>query len=879
MKFKPFDKMWVQIETQKDISDAAYFNALMYMARMLMKVTVAALVAAVHDGRDRHQYRLKYRLIRAEGYGEWRSVIEEILSGVTAQNHYEGITGSDNEVYQLTKRSTAGDWQHQCVNLLMNCLQVIGQPHTSSRNRRIKGKEWFIVFPELRNKTQGHGAPSSGQLSRICPDLDKSIRLFTENFRLFQRPWAYIAQTLKGKYHVVRWTEEADTLRSLATARGKRFTFPEGVYVLYGDEISSESLRRIDLISSDVDATDVLLPNGHWRNDHYETMSYLSNEKRRLDGTKYLTPITELAPSDTQGLASVLEEGTTIYNMPPKQRGYIERRSPEENLYSQIVGDTPHQIITLFGSGGVGKTWLTLEVLDKVAKSGQYSAILWFSARDIDLLADGAREVKPHILTENDIALEFKHLIGPWLLSAEALNEIDPVRFLQDNLYKSDLGNILYVFDNFETVKDPSVLYNWIYSYLRLPNRALITTRFREFKGDYPVELEGMSIAECTQLISETARQLEIGHLMSRDYIEELYDASNGHPYVLKIMLGEVRKARKPVKPDKLIDKHDDVLNSLFERTYSSLSLVAQHVFLTLCSWRSLVAETTIQAVLLRPGNEMSDVTQAIDDLYYSSLIERNQSESDIETYWSVPLAARLFGQRKLETYRMQMAIRDDLKFLHLFGSTQESDVARGMQPRIRRSLREIEKRVLSGGSSVDEFVPIVESVARQYPDTWLLLADLYKKLGDDGKFERTLERYIESSNLTEEKRTAWEKLVSHFKAKSKYADELFARIRLAQLPDTDYDTISDAVDNFNRIVKHPEFQFEHDDKSQIVQLLILLMEQRDDEADATDFSRLGWLYMHNNQLLEAESAAQRGLILDEHNVHCRRLLQRIRNN
>ena len=163
MKFKPFDRMWVHVEIQKDISDAAYFNALMYMGRMLMKVTVAALVAAVHDGRDRHQYRLKYRLVRAEGYGEWNSVLEEILSGVTAQNHYEGITGSDNEVYQLTNKTRSSDWQHRCVSLLVNCLQVSGHLDTRSRDKKIKGKEWFSFFPELRNKTQGHGAPSSGQ--------------------------------------------------------------------------------------------------------------------------------------------------------------------------------------------------------------------------------------------------------------------------------------------------------------------------------------------------------------------------------------------------------------------------------------------------------------------------------------------------------------------------------------------------------------------------------------------------------------------------------------------------------------------------------------------------------------------------------------------
>jgi tetratricopeptide (TPR) repeat protein len=269
-----------------------------------------------------------------------------------------------------------------------------------------------------------------------------------------------------------------------------------------------------------------------------------------------------------------------------------------------------------------------------------------------------------------------------------------------------------------------------------------------------------------------------------------------------------------------------------------------------------------------------------IDDLHNSSLIEKIESESDNELYWSVPLAARLFGLKKLETNRMQLQIKDDRRFLQLFGASQESDVKRGMQPRIKRLFGAIESRVNDEISTVEVYVPIVESVASQYPDTWLLLADLYRKLGSDIQFESTLERYIETSESTDEKRTAWEKLALHFQARSNYADELFARIQLAQLPDTDFETISEAVNRFNNILRPGvTFEFEHDDKSQIVQILILLMEQRENEADANDFSRLGWLYMRNNQLKEAESAARRGLEIDEHNEHCTRLLQRIQSN
>ena len=36
-------------------------------------------------------------------------------------------------------------------------------------------------------------------------------------------------------------------------------------------------------------------------------------------------------------------------------------------------------------------------------------------------------------------------------------------------------------------------MYNWIDSFIRLPNKALITIRYRDFKGDYPLEVIGMS--------------------------------------------------------------------------------------------------------------------------------------------------------------------------------------------------------------------------------------------------------------------------------------------------------------------------------------------------------------------------------------------------
>ena len=84
-----------------------------------------------------------------------------------------------------------------------------------------------------------------------------------------------------------------------------------------------------------------------------------------------------------------------------------------------------------------------------------------------------------------------------------------PVKYMAENLSKSYLdGPILFVFDNFETVRNPVALFSWIDTNVRLPNKVLITTRFRDFKADYPVEIQGMDHSEVDKLIDQTAAGL-----------------------------------------------------------------------------------------------------------------------------------------------------------------------------------------------------------------------------------------------------------------------------------------------------------------------------------------------------------------------------------
>ena len=277
----------------------------------------------------------------------------------------------------------------------------------------------------------------------------------------------------------------------------------------------------------------------------------------------------------------------------------VLRESLEKELYAVLTNDG-HPVITLVGRGGIGKTWLSLYVLDKVSRSGAFECILWFSSRDIDLLPTGPKLVKPHVLTIRDIADEFCRLVG---CKTEGDSSRKTIASLQESLGRSSLGPTLFVFDNFETVENPAELYRWLDTYIRLPNKILITTRVRESKGDYPVEMTGMTDPELEELVTNTALFLGIESLITEDYKKQLFDESAGHPYVVKILLGELAKDRKSRNVKRILATREDILEVLFDRTYTALSSAAQRVFLTLCNWRSTIPQIALEAVLLRPDN------------------------------------------------------------------------------------------------------------------------------------------------------------------------------------------------------------------------------------------------------------------------------------
>jgi hypothetical protein len=95
---------------------------LLYLGELVTKLTVAAILSAVADDRERHRYRQLHRLVRADGLGEWGLALDEILTGPTSAHLVPEARECQK---QLTERLDRTAWQYGAVALVHDCLSIL----------------------------------------------------------------------------------------------------------------------------------------------------------------------------------------------------------------------------------------------------------------------------------------------------------------------------------------------------------------------------------------------------------------------------------------------------------------------------------------------------------------------------------------------------------------------------------------------------------------------------------------------------------------------------------------------------------------------------------------------------------------------------------
>ena len=865
------DKICARVELDKQDGDIAYFHALSLYAEYITKLVTAGLVACLGDDADRHKYTLEHKLVRANAIGDWVEILNTALAGTGAQFF---ITSARDIVRDFTERVKEGDWRHDVVSTIHGVARALGI-EVDDIGSRVALRQFFQINTTIRNKTRGHGATTSEQCSRVCSSMHEAINRLVAELQLFKQPWANLHRNLSGKYRVSPLLGgDCDPLDYLKRTRDVKLL--NGVCLYLGGPV------HVPLVFTDPDLLDILVPNGQFRDASFEVLSYISNESRRQDGTPWTDPPDRLPKSETEG-PSVLEPlGNLFANLPPRPTGYVSRFLLGGRARQELMKTDRHPIVSLTGPGGIGKTTLALAALEGLANLEQppYDFVVWISARDIDLLETGPKPVSPRVVTQKDIAQATVELLEP---SGHSNRGFNAVNFFQECLTNCAAGPTLFVIDNFETVENPADVFNWIDAYIRLPNKVLITTRFREFAGDYPIEVGGMTDDEALQLINRESKRLGITTLLNHAYVEELIRESDGHPYVIKILLGQVAKERRAVKPKRIVASADYLLKALLERTYANLTPAAQRVFLLLCSWRVFVPEVAVEAVSLRPGNERFDVGGALTELRRFSLVDEVVSEADDQTFVGVPLTAAMYGRRKLEVSPFKVAVEEDRHLLLEFGAGKREDVHLGVIPRIDRLVRATAVRIGDGKVSLEESLPVLEYLASRIPTIYLALADLVlerdDRLQDADLAKRYLRNFLEAADL-HEREEVWLRLADLCRATNDAVGEVHALSEVVLEPTTTPTSIGTIANRINTRIRELKGKKIEDAWSAEIRSLLervtQVMEKHVDTLSATDCSRLAWLYLNLGREERARQVAKIGLQRDPGNHYCSNLIERL---
>lgn len=662
--FRSIDLAFERADRARNDSDTAYFYELMILGEHITKVITLGMLSGIADDRDRNRYRLQHGLVRADGIGIWTDVLGEALMGPAAQLLSPAMYDDQRVLIEMVG---PGSWQHdavQSIGALLKRLSVeIGD--LSTKERLLK---WFKMFANLRNRTKGHGAPTPLFCSEAAMPLRSSLEKIAYEMPLLRAPWVFLRRNLSNKYHVVPLGGDSEPFTAFKSKTN--YTIPDGVYFFAGQPL------LVELIHSDADAADFFVPNGGMNDSKFEMLSYLTDNRFFDDSGRFLTPPSALPTSETEGKRTLEVVGNVFSNLPPARENYVARPDLELELEKVLLNER-HQIVTLSGRGGIGKTSTALQVLHRIAKGNAYETILWFSARDIDLLPNGPKPVAPGVYTEKEIAEQLVDLFEPERRNVKGFK---PLEYFAQQLSARAEGPTLFVFDNFETVRNPKELYSSLDTYVRAPNKILITTRFREFTGDFGVRVSGMTREQCMTLIANTAQRLGIEKLVSQRYIDAVISEADGHPYVIKVLLGEAAREGVAGEPRRVVASSGAILDALFERTFQSSSRPAQRVFLLLSSWRTAVLEAAVEAVMLRSENERIDVAGAIDELSRMSLTDIHES-ADGASFLTVPLAAQVFGKRKLVASPLQAVVKADFELLQFFGAAQEQEMQVGPDP------------------------------------------------------------------------------------------------------------------------------------------------------------------------------------------------------
>lgn len=348
-------------------------------------------------------------------------------------------------------------------------------------------------------------------------------------------------------------------------------------------------------------------------------------------------------------------------NVPVRQTSIFEGRSKELKALTEWMNEPDEsKYCLIFGDGGIGKTTLALEFLNRVIDGDEIltarppSIISYYSAKMTRWSDQGVVHLHGISDAMEDSVRELLYCLYPVLgkdyykLTGTVLIDRVASEFAQQGFKRND---ILLVLDNTETLATSPEAVDCLSSFLkqigRRLGRVLVTSRRREFVAFEPLQISALSDAECTSLMRRLADEYNATAIKQAGE-RTLRLAANqlaNKPLLIDTLVKFL--ARSPVGIDQAIEQvfrktNDQLLEFLYEDAWLRINELQQDVFLVLVSAAVPLNNFCVADACALVSIQHVEFQKALDETYFATVTDYGD-RYDLQI---VEFAGRFFQQQ-----------------------------------------------------------------------------------------------------------------------------------------------------------------------------------------------------------------------------------------
>ncbi len=451
-------------------------------------------------------------------------------------------------------------------------------------------------------------------------------------------------------------------------------------------------------------------------------------------------------------------------NLPPEEYhlegGFVGRKEDKKRLEEVLFSDLD-RVITLTGSGGVGKTALALNVAYSIcdAKDCPFTAIVWFSAKTSRLTPKGISEQAPEIQNFEEFVRRVVSILIP---SASDIIASDvPLEKLVQHLtdYLSENPTLLII-DNLETIMEDHDLVKFLKDVPR-PSKALITSRRGLGEVERRIFLDALSEADAIRLFRLICRDkgLKAYRELPNKQIADLVERVQRYPLAIKWSLGKAALGKDVNEAFELpLKGTSDIAKFCFEDIFGMLSTEARH-----CLYGISMFDEPPSGTLLRYLMDLDDdvFEDAIQELTLASFVFYDSLESGdggVTTGYGILSLTQDYVQEKLNQeeevrvkltdrfYRLRQMVEQEEKVRSLRSYSVYSLGAKTPEDRVAVNMVKTAKS-LASDRKYSEASELFEKALEVAPTLTYVITEYAKYEASRRRFreaERLLERALD---------------------------------------------------------------------------------------------------------------------------------------